>query len=356
MYENSYHNASLAHWMLNADKKKYIPSQIDIDVTNKCNQNCYYCNTADFRNKTPVQQHYTKYIELLEKLNNWRKHTPNSYGTLHTITFAGGGEPTLLKGYEKILEYAIDCGFLISLSTNATLLNKLYENINPNKLKKMNWIGIDIDAGNEKTYEIIRQSKTNNMFQLAIKHASELCKLNIPTDFKILASEYNTSEKEILDTFKIGKEVNIRMIYYRPVITNHACGPKRNKSLNGIFKISPRIVSYIKNASEKYNIPYKINLTKNIDRNYTKCHQMFQFPSFCVDGNIYVCCDNKGLEQFKIGRWLDNDFRNQWQDERHWEVYNNINTTFCEPCRPNINNIEIQNILDDHSKLGILNA
>jgi len=344
MYENSYHNASLAHWMLNADKKKYIPSQIDIDLTNNCNQDCYYCISLQFRKKYTGHQPYTKYINLIDQLNNWRQHSPDSYGTLHAITFAGGGEPTLLKNYEKVLEKAIDCGFLISLTTNGTLLEKIF-NIPIPKIQMMNWVGIDIDAGNLETYEKIRRSKTAGMFDRAVNNATELRKVGVPVDFKLLADENNTSKDEIYCMFELGKKVGIRMIYYRPVILEP-----------GIFNITPKIVQHIKNASQKYNIPYKINLTKNLERNYSKCHQMFQFPSFCADGQIYACCDNKGNDHFKIGTWLDNDFRDQWQDKTHWEVYNNINTHFCQPCRPNINNIEIQNILNDHSKLGILNA
>ena len=126
-----YPSAEVVHWMKNKDSMSIIPSQVDIDLTNICNQDCFYCNSAEHRKKSPVQKHYLEYINLLDKLAGWRAHTPNSVGTLHTITYPGGGEPTLLPGYEKVLEHTIDLGFLTSITTNGTQLDKLIKNTGP---------------------------------------------------------------------------------------------------------------------------------------------------------------------------------------------------------------------------------
>ena len=340
-----YHNASVAHWLNNQDKKKIIPQQVDIDLTNKCNQDCYYCISRDFREREKSQYSIPDYMELIEKLDSWRAHTPNSFGTLYAITFAGGGEPTLIKNYEKVIEKAIDCGFLVSLTTNGVRLNHLIENISTDKLKHMNWIGIDIDAYDENTYETIRRSKNKGMFDKVVKNATILCDNDINVDFKILADIHNTSKTQIEGMFKLGEKVGIRMIYYRPVILN-----------NTAFNITPEISMNIKKYSAKYQVNHKINLTKNEPRNYKKCHQMFQFPSFCADGKIYTCCDHKGDSRFEIGSWIDGDFRDNWLNDRHFEVYNNINTHLCPPCRPNISNNDIQSCLDNPLELEILNV
>jgi len=348
-----YNNASVAHWLLNKDKKSYIPQQVDIDLTNNCNQDCYYCISADFRKNEKAQYHYSKYITLVDQLSTWREHTPNSYGTLHAVTFPGGGEPTLMKGYENVIEHTIDCGFYTSLTTNGTLLEKLYENVPVEKLKKMNWIGIDIDAGSEEIYEKIRRSKTNNLFSRVINNAKNLAQMGVNVDFKLLADSNNTTDEEINNVFQLGKDVGIRMIYYRPVIFNHI---KTNKSTESIFNITPRMIETMNKCSKKYNVPFKINLSKNEKRNYSRCHQMFQFPSFASNGKIYACCDHKGNTNFDIGDWVDIDFRDNWLNDRHMSVYNNINTHLCPPCRPNKNNIEIQECLNNPLKLATLNS
>ena len=105
-----YNVAELVHWMQNPNKT-LLPAQVDIDLTNSCNQNCYYCNSADHRARLPVQKKYTEYIDLLDRLAGWRAHSPDSYGTTHTVTYPGGGEPTVLTGYEHVIEHTIDLGF-----------------------------------------------------------------------------------------------------------------------------------------------------------------------------------------------------------------------------------------------------
>ena len=80
-----YQHAELVHWFKNKENMSILPAQVDIDLTNVCNQDCFYCNSADFRKEKPVQKKYDEYIILLDKLAGWRAHSPNSYGTTHTI-------------------------------------------------------------------------------------------------------------------------------------------------------------------------------------------------------------------------------------------------------------------------------
>ena len=148
-----YQHAEIVHWMNNQQRLAILPAQVDIDLTNICNQNCFYCNSAEHRKASPVQKKYTEYIALLDKLATWRSHTPRSTGSLNAITYPGGGEPTLLTGYEQVLEHTIDLGFLTSITTNGSHLNDLVNNVAPEKIRKMAWIGIDIDAGSEALYE-----------------------------------------------------------------------------------------------------------------------------------------------------------------------------------------------------------
>lgn len=337
-----YQHAEIVHWFKNREIKKFIPSSVDIDLTNICNQDCFYCNSAEHRKERPIQKNYKEYISLLDKLSTWRTHTPNSYGSLHTITYPGGGEPTVLPGYESVLEYTIDLGFLTAITTNGTKLNKLIENVHPDKIKKMAWIGIDIDAGEEELYEKIRRSLTaTSPFNKVMTHARELVKIGANVDFKILLCDDNSTEQALKNIFLRCKEVGVRQLYVRPAVIDSKA-----------FVMTPEILEQLESLSKLYSVPLKINQTKYLPRNYNRCHQMFQFPVFCADGEIYTCCDNKGVSAFSIGRWDQGDFRDDvWLSKRHFEVYNSINTHLCHPCRPNAANIQIQKIMNDPALL-----
>lgn len=339
-----YQHAELVHWMKNQEYMNLLPAQVDIDLTNVCNQDCYYCNSAEFRKEKPVQKKYTEYIALLDKLAGWRAHSPNSYGTTHTITYAGGGEPSVLTGFENVIEHTIDLGFLTAITSNGSHLDKLLNSIVVKKLKKIAWIGIDIDAGTEELYEEIRHSLTaKSLFSRVIDNAKNLIEIGVNVDFKCLINPLNDNLKAMDDLFKLVSSVKGRALYFRPVIVNGHAHP-----------ITEQTLFMLETLSKKYQVRYWVNVNKTLPRNYKKCHQMFQFPVFCADGKIYVCCENKGNPQYALGDWDSEDFRNLWLNTRHHEIYNKTNVAFCQPCRPNISNIQIQNILNDPTQIETL--
>lgn len=339
-----YQHAELVHWMQNQSHKKILPAQVDIDLTNICNQSCYYCNSAEFRKSQPIQKNYTEYISLLDKLSTWRQHSPDSFGTLHTITYPGGGEPTVLPGYENVIEHTLDLGFLTSITTNGTKLDRLLDNVQIDKLRKIAWIGIDIDAGTESLYETIRRSLTGTSpFNKVIQNAKNLINSGVNVDFKVLLNPYNDNEEAIHDLFKLVKEVKARKIYFRPVIVN-----------NQAHTITEATLQILDKYSKIFQLQYNINLNKTEPRNYQRCHQMFHFPVFCANGKIYVCCEGKGNPQFELCDWDLGDFRDNWLSDRHHTIYNCTNVGLCAPCRPNINNIQIQRIINEPSLLETL--
>lgn len=339
-----YKHAEIAHWMHNQKTMKIIPAQVDIDLTNVCNQNCYYCNSAEFRRAYPVQKKYTEYITLLDKLAAWREHTPRSYGSLHTITYPGGGEPTVLTNYEHVIEHTIDLGFLTSITTNGSNLHCLLDNVSIAKLQKISWIGIDIDAGTKDLYEQIRNSLTKeSLFDRTVENAKNLISAGINVDFKCLLNPLNDNIEAISNLFVLVQRLRGRKIYFRPVIVNGQAHP-----------ITEQTIALIGQLSNQYGVPYKINTNKTLPRTYKKCHQMFQFPVFCADGKIYVCCEGKGNSQFELTNWDLGDFRDLWLGTRHFEIYNRTKVEFCQPCRPNISNIQIQKALDNPETLETL--
>jgi sulfatase maturation enzyme AslB (radical SAM superfamily) len=330
-----YREAELVHWMQNPNKK-LLPAQCDIDLTNICNQDCYYCNSAEHRARLPVQKDYEEYIDLLDKIASWRLHSPDSYGTTHTITYPGGGEPTVLTGYENVIEHTIDLGFLTSLTTNGTKLHKLLDKVSVDKLQKIAWIGIDIDAGSEDLYEEIRQSLGGaSWFQQVKSNARAFTDRGINVDLKCLVNPYNDNQQAVNDLFNYAKDVNARSLHIRPVIYNNQAHP-----------ISTEYQSWCVQASNKSGVAYRINTSKDEPRKYHKCHQMYHFPVFCADGTVYTCCDHKGVPEFELCRWDDDDFRDSWMNDRHHQIYNQTMVEMCKPCRPNATNNKIQDILN----------
>jgi sulfatase maturation enzyme AslB (radical SAM superfamily) len=176
-----------------------------------------------------------------------------------------------------------------------------------------------------------------------INNARNLVEVGVNVDFKCLINPLNDNQIAMDNLFKLVKDVGGRMIYFRPVIVNGQAHPITNETL-----------AMLEGLSQKYSLPHWTNINKTLPRNYKKCHQMYHFPVFCADGKIYVCCENKGNPQFALGNWDQGDFRDLWINNRHDEIYNKTNVAFCQPCRPNISNIQIQNIINNPKDIETL--
>jgi sulfatase maturation enzyme AslB (radical SAM superfamily) len=212
------------------------------------------------------------------------------------------------------------------------------------KLRKLAWVGIDIDAGTEDLYEQIRRSlTTRSLFNKVCDNAKNLIEAGVNVDFKALINPLNDNEEAMNDLFALVKRLDGRMLYLRPVIVD-----------NMAYPITEQTIERLERLSKSYQLPYWANQNKTLPRNYKKCHQMFHFPVFCADGKIYICCENKGNPNFELASWDSGDFRNDWLSQRHWEIYNRTRVEFCQPCRPNISNIKIQNILDNPKEVETL--
>jgi hypothetical protein len=133
------------------------------------------------------------------------------------------------------------------------------------------------------------------------------------------------------------------MLYLRPVIVNRKAHPITKQTLEMLDQLSKQI-----------QLPYWVNANKTLPRNYKKCHQMFHFPVFCADGKIYICCEGKGDPRFELCSWDSEDFRDYWLGPKHHKIYDQTRVEFCAPCRPNISNIKIQNILNNPKEIETL--
>ena len=329
-----YQYAQLVHWMKRQDAV-LIPASVDIDLTNICNQDCYYCDSAEFRAAHPESQTIDSYLALIDRLAEWNSYSDKTVGSLNTVCFSGGGEPTLYKGYEHVIAHSVNKGFRTSLTTNGTNLDRLVDNIDHTTIKSMAWIGVDMDAGNEALYETIRKTKNKSVFTKVVDNMIQLVELGANVDIKILLNEQNSTEAELRSIFELACYTGARMVYFRPTVLNNIAIDCRSA------------INLINQLSAEYSVNAKVNLKKFEPRTYSRCHQMYQFLIFSSDGQMYSCCENKGNTNFSIGAWNTGDFRDLWLSQQHHAMYNKINTKLCQPCRSHNHNLGIEQVMQN---------
>lgn len=326
-------HAEYAHY-LNKKGAYIVPPSVEIDMTNACNQDCTYCNVVEFRNANNDMTKIHDYHVLVERVKSWQAYVKGAVGNVNTITFVGGGEPTARKGYEYVVEQAVDTELLVSIITNGSGLDRLH-NLAEDSVRKISWIGVDIDSGIPEIYEQVRRSKQKGLFEKVKANIRDLTSIGVNIDIKGLLLKETASFESVESMFQYCKDVGGRMVYLRLAQLDNG----------GIFGVSDEYVANVKKLAVKMGVPVRINTTRMIERNYTRCHALHLIPIFSADGHIYTCCESRGNPTFDLGNWLADDFRDLWMSEKHQKMYRDVDVSICPSCRPNVHNIEIENLI-----------
>lgn len=278
------------------------PSQISIEITNKCNFNCSHCiNNSSFNENTEMP--FFKIKEIINYMSD--------RGIV--CLDISGGEPLLHKNFNDIISYAYKKNMNISVASNGYLLNdKILKLFKDNDVS----LRISYDGYNEKTYSIIRGKNKYKIVEENIKKAinyglrvslvTVLHKDNYDYLNKIIqkSRELKVEKLRLMPFVKIGrgKENNLQMLsisQWKYLIEFH-------KKIGEKAGIEIAIDSPLMAITEKYDCPClvgKLCLVIKSNGDAIPCALLNK-----VVGNIY----NETIENIWSNKFFDeiNDVNN----------------------------------------------
>jgi radical SAM protein with 4Fe4S-binding SPASM domain len=163
---------------------------INLEVTARCNNNCRHCYI-----NVPGQSREAKQKELsFEKIKDIVDQATGLGALWCLIT---GGEPLLRDDFEEIYIYLKRKGVLVSVFTNATLMNTSHIDL----FKK--WPPRDIEVTvyglTEKTYEKV--TRTSGSFDAFMRGVNLILDSGIPVNLKAMALQSNKEEFDDIARF-----------------------------------------------------------------------------------------------------------------------------------------------------------
>lgn len=172
----------------NWDEENYI-NHFTFNHWTKCNCNCIYCYTANDKQKFNQYKEYNLYPIIKDMFKKEIiKHTDES-----CIIF-GGGEPTILKDFDKLIDLFLNNGCkTIRINSSGIKYSKSIE-----KGLKLGVISLVIstDAGCKETYEKIKQVKCYNKVWDNIRKYTKANPTSVKVKF-ILFPGVNDTKEEI---------------------------------------------------------------------------------------------------------------------------------------------------------------
>ncbi len=156
--------------------ERVAPISIQLILSDLCNHDCFFCayrasdglssegfgvmengvfNTNP--NRMITTEKATEIIEDAAEIG------------VNSITFTGGGEPTVHPDHLKMFELALSLGLDCSLNTNGDLMRKGWEQILP----RFKYVRFSIDAGTAEEYAEIRRVPASR-YEKVLGHLSSL--------------------------------------------------------------------------------------------------------------------------------------------------------------------------------------
>lgn len=194
------------------------PVNVEIDLSNRCSHGCAWCHFAHTHTKGPLAgkvarpagaisggdlMEWTLAKSILKQL---------AQAGVKSVTWTGGGEPTLHRQFDEIVDYAYSVGLEQGMYTHgghldderAALIKELFS-----------WAFVSLD---ECTPEAFKESKGVNRFDAVlsgIRHLVEAPgKATIGVGFLLHKHNYNDARKMV----ELGRSLGVDYVQFRPTV------------------------------------------------------------------------------------------------------------------------------------------
>lgn len=293
---------------------EHKPITADVFLNNYCNNNCPYCTYKRWELDTDARymkfEDFVKYVDRLIDL-----------GVLGII-LTGGGEPTISKDFDKIVEWLDVNNIKYGINTNFNKFIKC----------KPQYLKVSLDAWDESSYYDKRGVREYNHVRSNIIQFAKTKSDNTKLGIQLLTK----SVDEVYAFYECNKDLPVDYISIRPM--ESTCGSYYQNLLSEYSNMLPvNIITAIKqlqSLDSRITLNYKWNML-NVQQDTCTA----QWAQIALDecGNVLYCC-HKPYEI--IGHIMDSDIL----EKKKVAV---TNMTMCDiPCRMTGPNYEVYRILN----------
>lgn len=303
--------------------KNVPPVTIELDLTNRCNNNCPWCIGGRKNEKDLVGP-----FEIIDQIVSFK---------IKAITFTGGGEPLLYPQVLEVVEYAHKNGLDVGFITNGLLLDEGKAKV---LLKNCIWIRVSLDASNARDYHYTHGLRPVN-FRQVVKNIGILARTKKKMKSKCTVGVgYLTNQrllKGMLPATKICRDLGVDYIQFRPL---HYDFTDISQELKKCKKLETKNFLVLYSAAK-----YRLMKDSNLGRDYKVCYGHQFAAVICADGDMTLCCHTRGNKKFVLGNIYKNTLVEIWNSAQRKKAIANIDLKKCVPlCRCNTFNQVLWNL------------
>jgi MoaA/NifB/PqqE/SkfB family radical SAM enzyme len=300
------------------DRKKkntkllFSPTSIQVEPTTKCNLRCKFC-ISNVWDRKGMDMSFSDF-----------KKTIDQFPCAVEILLQGIGEPLMCKDLYKMIEYCNRKRIMVTITTNAMLLDEA-------AAKKIvaagtRWIVISLDGAKKETVESIRigtnYDKVIDNIKTLVRVRGERKRPHIIVNF----TGCKDNIRELPDVIRLAKELGLDAVETWGVHfwANEKLEDKnKGQTLGENIEEAKKVMNESLKLAEELKIPLLLTGTATRTELYSKedaqlqedqklCRKTFKSCFITVDGYVTTCANSPDPRKGNFGNVLKDDFKRIW--------------------------------------------
>jgi len=312
------------------DKDELSPLAVELHWTSDCNYDCVHCSYGS-RRETKGRLSNEQIVTLVDDLINMK---------VEAVYISGGGEPTVVKDWDKHASRLIDAGIQVGLITNGVALREKHLHA----LSRMNYVAVSIYSDDPEQYA----KTTDSRFYDVQWSAPKLIKSNggdVIVGARCVINKINY--KNIVQIYNRAMSSGYDYLIFIPAVDYEGRGVdlSRDEQAEVLEIISSNQELFDESKTNLLSVlsrgvwHYEQRSYRLDDDNPFGCGAIrFRFNAFVnYCGGVWLCQPHIGNPRYRIGNLSNQRFSKIWNSENHQFVINALHADykagFCKNCR-----------------------
>lgn len=322
------------------------PVNVEIDLSNRCSRGCYFCHFAYTHTRGPLKGKRDKPHDAIlgGDLMEWELAISifdqiKAYG-VKSLTFTGGGEPTIHPRFNEAIAYAAEVGLDLGLYT----LGGHIDNERAALLKsRLQWVYVSLDECTKETYQ---KTKGMDGYQPVIDGIRHLVEAQGKATVGVGFLLHKDNVQDVHDMVRLGRSLGVDYVQFRPVIAFEQDDPGA--------MVEPD-TAWIRRAIGMLN-PYKADpfVIADLDRfrmyadwkshGYSQCHWSALQTVISPNGMVWRCTNKREHPDALLGDLSKESFADIWARSGG---PCQVNETCRVLCRGHIANLTLDKVMQE---------
>ena len=322
------HKKRMAEYLTTGDTK--VPVFMEVGLTNRCNENCFWCITENGRDNIKGAQ-----LEI-EPLKQFLEDFAEMGGK--AVTFCGQGEPTMYPDFIEAAEKAKEVGLQLGLMSNGVYSSKKNHTIG----SLFEWARFSVDTIDAAKY---KEWKELDGVSVIFKNVEALRDYPIRLGVNCNVGMNITVEHARQLIKWVDNEQGISYLQFRPILPRYYKKDEVRQLNEEVWKFldehrdNPKIVL---SDDKRQDILEGTDLF-----NFRSCEGHYFEPILDAEGNIKVCTYHPKNPKLSFGNIYENRFPNIWKSQQRQDAINYVrNMNYCKECQACCKLAEPNKLLD----------